>query len=68
MIVIYTNHCPLCNALEDLLNENNIEYEEETDVDAMLAMGIDRTPMLKVDDDLPPLTYKEALNWIKERK
>lgn len=67
MVVLYTNHCPLCNMLKDLLINKNIEYIEETDVNKMIELGLANSPMprLGVDDSI--LTYKEALKWINEK-
>ena len=66
MIVLYSNHCPLCNNLKEELDKNKITYTEENDVSKMIALGIDRTPRLGVDDKL--LTYKEALQWLTETR
>ena len=65
MIVLYSNHCPLCNALKDQLDAKKITYTEENDINKMIELGIVRTPMLGVDDKL--LTYKEALQWLTEK-
>ena len=66
MIVLYSNHCPLCDNLRDMLNKNKINYELVDDVDKMSALGINRTPMLQIDDG-SLLKYKDALNWVNER-
>lgn len=67
MVVLYTNHCPLCNALKDALNDKNVSYIEETDENKMLSLGIDRTPMLSVPNSEKLLNYKEALQWLREK-
>lgn len=68
MVVLYTNHCPLCNALKDALNKQNVLFTEETDVNKMLSLGITRTPMLGVPDRESLLSYKEALQWLQEKR
>ena len=70
MIILYTNHCPLCNALKDKLNEKKIDYVEETDVNKMIELGLANSPMprLKVPDSDTILTYKEALQWINGKR
>ena len=69
MVVLYTNHCPLCNALQDLLETNNISYEEETDIEKMISLGLADKPMprLRVPDSEQILTYKEAIQWINRK-
>ena len=66
MIVLYSNHCPLCDNLWDMLIKNKINFELVDDVDKMSALGINRTPMLQIDDG-SLLKYKDALNWVNER-
>ena len=66
MIVLYSNHCPLCDNLKELLDKNNIDYELVDDVNKMSSLGINRTPMLQVEDGTL-MKYKDALNWVKER-
>lgn len=74
MVVLYSNHCPLCNNLKDLLDASKVQYKEVNDVDAMLAIGIDHTPMLEVetlvDDEVHAvmLKYKDALKWIADNQ
>ena len=70
MVVLYTNHCPLCNTLKDMLDNNNIEYVEETNVQVMLQKGLANSPMprLQLNEDEPILTYKQALQWLKEKR
>lgn len=67
MITLYTNHCPLCNALKDLLDQEKIQYEEVTDEQFMLSLGITRTPVLEVNKG-EFLKYRDALKWVETRK
>ena len=67
MITLYTNHCPLCNALKDLLDQEKIQYEEVTDEQFMLSLGITRTPVLEVNKG-EFLKYPDALKWVETRK
>lgn len=70
MVVLYSNHCPLCNRLKEVLNETNVEYQEVNDVDVMESLGIDRTPQLGVDITTDEgvehvlLKYAKALQWL----
>lgn len=67
MVVLYSNHCPLCNRLKEVLDESGIEYEEVNDIPTMEALGITRTPMLKVDTEPELLKYAAALKWVEQR-
>ena len=62
MVVLYSTHCPMCNALAQRLNEAKIEYQVETDIDVIQELGFTTVPMLKVDDRI--LTYREAIAYI----
>lgn len=66
MVKLFSTHCPKCNILTKKLQENNIEYEEENDVDTMLSLGITTVPMLEVDEKL--INFKDAINWINQLK
>jgi glutaredoxin len=61
-IVLYTTHCPKCIVLENKLNEKNIEYIENNDVDEMLNKGWRSAPVLEVDGT--GLMFKEAVDWV----
>ena len=74
MVVLYSNHCPLCNRLKEVLEDARVDFEEVNDISAMTALGIERTPMLGVDDIAEPdrqlvlLKYGDALKWVERHK
>ena len=49
-VVLYTNHCPCCEVLEDRLKSAGIRYRVVDDVRLMLEMGLTAVPMLETDD------------------
>lgn len=63
-ITLYSTGCPRCHILEKKLNEKNVSYVVETNVDKMLEMGFTEVPVLVVEEK--QLSYLEAVNWIKE--
>lgn len=63
MIILYSNHCPRCAVLEKKLNEANIEYTLETDMEVMLEKGFSSAPMLEVEGDV--MDFSQALKWLK---
>ena len=65
MIVLYTNHCPCCEALKARLDEAGIDYTVNGDAAEMLAQGITHLPMLSVDGNM--MNYPAALAWLNER-
>lgn len=70
MVVLYTNHCPLCDNLKDMLKSAKIDFVEETNVEKMIELGLANSPMprLGVDDEDHILTYKEALGWLNRKR
>ena len=62
-VVLYSTHCPKCNVLSSKLNEKNIQYIEETDVDTMQSKGISTVPVLEVDGQM--MDFKKAIDWVK---
>lgn len=64
MVTFYhTLTCPQCKAVEMLLKKEKIEYESCTDIDEMIAKGIQHTPMLEVDGQM--LSGKEIFQWVR---
>lgn len=63
MCVLYSTNCPKCKILERKLLEKNIDYEKETDVDKMLALGISTAPILEVDG-MGMMDFSDALKWL----
>lgn len=67
MITVYTTEgCPRCKVLKMKLAQKNIPYEEFTDVDKMIEMGIVNCPMMSVDDG-ELMTFNEAIQYVNER-
>lgn len=62
MIILYSTGCPRCLELKDLLERANIEYTLVSDVETILNAGIDKVPVLQVDDT--KMEIKEAKEWI----
>ena len=64
-IVLYSTGCPQCNVLKKKLTQKNIVFEENTDENYMVSIGITRVPVLEVDGKRMEL--KEANEWINAR-
>lgn len=61
-VVLYSTHCPRCNVLEKKLKQNNISYEEVTDVEIMKEKGYLSVPVLEIDG--VSMDFKTASDWI----
>ena len=44
------------------LVKKKIDFEEVTDVNTMVSLGLTKTPALKVGDEL--LDYNKAVEWV----
>lgn len=64
-IILYTTHCPKCKLLKQKLDEAAIEYEENTNIDEMKALGIKSVPILSVDENL--LSFDQAIIWVNQK-
>ena len=65
-VTLYTTHCPKCKVLEKKLNSKNINYNEVTDTNIMIAKGFTSTPMLEVDGTI--MDFAEANKWVNEQE
>ena len=63
-VVLYTTHCPQCVVLENMLKNNNVEYETVTDVKVMRKKGFLSVPRLEVDGKF--MNMKESMEWLGE--
>ncbi len=61
-VVLYTTHCPKCIVLENKLNEKDIKYIENDNVDEMIAKGWRSAPILEIDG--VGYKFKEAVDWV----
>lgn len=62
-IVLYSNNCPRCKVLKTKLEQSNIEFEENNNVELMTQKGFTTLPMLEVDGVI--YSFKDAVEWIK---
>ena len=62
-VILFTQEgCTKCDLLKTQLAKKNIDFEEITDVDTMISLGLTRTPALKVGDEL--FDYNKAVEWV----
>ena len=47
--ILYTTHCPQCKVISAKLDNKNIPYEIEEDIDVMREKGFLSAPNLEVD-------------------
>ena len=64
-IVLFSNNCPRCKVLKTKLEQSNIEFKENNDVEIMAQKGFTTVPMLEVDGVI--YNFKEAVKWIGEQ-
>ena len=61
-VILYSTGCPKCEVLEKKLNNAGITYDKCNDIDVMTKLGIQRVPVLSVDEKL--YEFSEANIWI----
>ena len=61
MVTLYSNNCPRCRVLKKKLEEKKIEYNEVNDIDQMVKMGFNTTPILEVDGQF--FDFSQAIQW-----
>lgn len=64
-VILYsTETCHRCKAVKQILNVNNVEYEEVLDINVMKEKNFKEVPMMEVDDQT--LDYMDIMMWLKE--
>lgn len=61
-VTLYSTDCPKCKVLEKKLDESDVTYETEKNIDIMLEKGFVSAPMLEVDGVV--MNFKEGIEWI----
>ena len=64
-IILYSNGCPKCRTLEQLLNKEHVEYKIDSDIRHMIEHGIQTVPVLQIGDE-KLLSFDEAIQWDKK--
>lgn len=63
-VVLFSTGCPKCVVLRQKLDDANIPYVYQTDVQELMDMGILSAPVLKVNNTY--LAFRDAVNWVNE--
>ncbi len=63
-IILYSTGCPKCKILKKKLEDKNIDYVENDDIETMISLGIEQVPVLSVDNKL--FHFAEAVKWVNE--
>lgn len=63
-IILYSNDCPRCKVLKTKLEQKNINFEENNNVELMTKKGFTTVPVLEVNGTI--YNFKDAVEWIKE--
>ena len=61
-VILYTTHCPKCKVLTVKLKQKGIEFQEEEDLQKMVAMGMKSAPALYVDGQ--KMDFSTAIKWV----
>ena len=61
-ITLYSTGCPKCKVLKAKLDQKDLTYDIETDIEKMKELNILSIPVLKVDDKF--LQFKDAVDWV----
>lgn len=62
MIVLFSTNCPKCKVLEKKLNQANIAFSIDSNIDEVIEKGFTSAPILKVEDEY--LDFGNAVKWV----
>ncbi len=65
-IILYSSGCPQCRVLKKKLEDKNIQFTLNTNVEQMEKMGFTRVPILEIDGEL--MDFAAANKWINEQE
>ena len=64
-VTLYLTGCPKCKVLGAKLVGKNINYNVVSDINVIIAKGINAVPVLEVDNNL--MDFKTAVDWVNAR-
>ena len=68
MITLYTsNTCGICKMIKMKLEKKGIPYQNETNIDELVDLGIQRLPVLKLEDGTIMSALKDINEWVNEQ-
>ena len=50
MITLFSTGCPKCKILEKKMDDSNISYIKNDNVEEMLSLGIEEVPVVKLEN------------------
>lgn len=62
MVTLFSTNCPKCRVLEQKLNQKNIDFDKDSNMDEIINQGFMSAPVLKIDDIY--LDFTSAVKWI----
>lgn len=66
MIKLYTSlTCPVCKMVKMKLNAKHIEFEEIHDIQPLIDRGIQRLPVMELEDGTMYTSPTDMNEWIK---
>lgn len=65
MVTLFSTGCPKCRVLEQKLNNKQIEYSKDSNMDEIINQGFMSAPVLKVDNIY--LDFASAVKWVNEQ-
>lgn len=66
MIILYSTNCPKCKVLKKKLEQKNIPFIENNNIEEMKEKGIYEVPVLEKDEIL--FNFTEAINKINQNE
>ena len=66
-VILYSTSCPQCNVLKKKLEDANVDFEENNDIDIMTNKGLMSAPALEFPSG-KILNFSEAIAWLGGRK
>lgn len=66
MVTLYTSDtCGVCKAMKLKMQMGNIQYQNKTDIEYLMDKGIQRLPVLQLEDGTLISSPSEINAWIK---
>ena len=62
MVTLFSTNCPKCRVLEQKLNQKNISFNKNSDMNEVIEKGFMSAPILKIDDIY--LDFTSAVKWV----
>lgn len=65
MVTLFSTNCPKCRVLEQKLNQKDIDFTIDNNINEIVEKGFMSAPVLKINENY--LEFGDAIKWVNNQ-